>query len=250
MTTSKDTISHYGVKGMKWGVRKDIAKGNVDAYRSKILERHEKRTAPITEAEYKGLTNKKSTIAKENAEAYRIANAASSGLTGKTYITLDKRDNNVYAALLDPSGDRKAKKVQLDLMVKEDLVSPSKRERIDTFIETLDSDIPFAGRMHKGRDFVSAAMADKALSTHELGLKYYEKFAQTQTMDTPLSSKYFQEIAKKGYNSLVDDADAGIITRMPVIVLDSSKSLEVRTSAILDKLSVMEAQEKLKDYLN
>lgn len=244
-----DSLTHYGVKGMKWGVRKAQANANVANYRQGISSRYASRPQTISESEYKKLDTKDSVLAKKNQEAYRIANAANSALNGKTYISVDKRDNDVYAALLDASGNSKAKKSQLILGVNEDLISPSKKQRVDTFIEVLNSDIPFQGKTIKGRDLVSYTLADKAASTKDLGLKYYNQFAQSQVMNTPLSTKYFDTIRKKGYNALLDDADANLVTKLPVIVLDSKKSLTVKSQSVMSKLEILEAQEQLQDFL-
>ena len=54
-TPSSDFLAHYGVKGMKWGVRKAIARGN-----KKALERHfRKSTKALAKLQDKGLNSKK-----------------------------------------------------------------------------------------------------------------------------------------------------------------------------------------------
>lgn len=42
-----------------------------------------------------------------------------------------------------------------------------------------------------------------------------------------LRKRYFAELNKKGYNMIIDDADAGIISDSPVIVFNRQKSLEI-----------------------
>ena len=52
-------------------------------------------------------------------------------------------------------------------------------------------------------------------------------FAVSLGGSAALRERYFAELNKKGYNMIIDDADAGIISNSPVIIFDRKKSLTV-----------------------
>ena len=57
--------------------------------------------------------------------------------------------------------------------------------------------------------------------------KEYNMFAVSLGGSEELRKRYFSELNKKGYNMIIDDADAAIIANSPIIVFDRQKSLEV-----------------------
>ena len=57
--------------------------------------------------------------------------------------------------------------------------------------------------------------------------KEYNMFAVGLGGSEALRQKYFSELNKKGYNAIIDDGDAGVISNSPIIVFDRGKSLEV-----------------------
>ena len=240
-------LKHAGVKGMKWGVRKEEAARNVDAYRQGIVERHTYSTKAISKAEYNSMSKTPVKIADRDSSLYRVAGKAGRGTVNDiTYVTKDKRDNDKYVALLAPAG-KMGPKFQQSLSSNKELVSPSKRERIETLVSTLDKNVPgpYNRSVVKGRDYLMLDPVDKALSDFDLGLKYYNQFAQNQVLRTPLHTEYFNAVKEKGYSALVDDADAGIVSKTPVIVFNGLNTLKVNSSNRLSDLEIEDAQLRL-----
>lgn len=229
-------LFHHGVKGMKWGVRQDRELKRIQ-YRQGILERSALKTKPISKEEYNSLNKTRVTLATQNSTLYRVSGRKDGKTTDITYVTNNKLDNNAYVALLAPGGNVKAKKYQITLAATRALISPSEKERVDTFIELLKDD--------KYRRAVEFTENDKARTAKELGLAYYRQFVQSQTFKTPLHSAYFETIRQKGYNALVDDADTGIVTKTPIIVFNSANSLSILSSRKLSKKEVDSAADTL-----
>ena len=185
-------------------------------------------------------------LADSGAKLHRVAGSSSSKLTDTTYVTLNETDHNRYISLLAPNGGRASTKYDISITTQRGLISPSKKARIDTFIETLSSDIPYGKSTIKGRAFLETSHVDKALSDFELGLKTYENFAQSQVMRTPLHTAYFDRVKSKGYTALVDDADSGLISDIPVILFTDVARATVTSSRKLSKNEIIETQRNLK----
>ena len=113
----------------------------------------------------------------------------------------------------------------------EDLISPSKKERVDTFIKLMMSDPKFneAYRAQKQtyQLIKDPSKAKKIEQTVDGLKKEYDMFAVSLGGSAALRDRYFAELNKKGYNMIIDDADAGIISNSPVIIFDRQKSLKV-----------------------
>lgn len=140
-TFVSDNLEHYGVKGMKWGVRKDRANALAENYRAGIRNRHGRQIQPISPSEFASMSKTPVKVAGKNTQIYRVSGSPNERLKSATYVTTSIKDNDTYVALLDPGGKAKSKKYQMTLSSSVDLISPSKKERIEAFIKTLDSEI-------------------------------------------------------------------------------------------------------------
>lgn len=244
-------LAHHGIIGMHWGVRKEqerIADQNVQNYRAGIIKRQPIHSKPITKADYDKLSKEPVKVADANSTLYRVTGSPSVALSNVTYVTQSKEDNSKYVALLAPKGNIKSDKYQLTLSTSKDLISPSKRTRIDTFISTLNDDIPLPNSRQtvKGRAYMESDPVAKSLSSFELGLKTYNQFAQSQVFNTPLHTAYFNKLRAAGYNSLVDDADKGLVTDTPVIIFPDLSGAKVTSVTKLSKDDVLNAQLNLR----
>jgi hypothetical protein len=251
MMTESDFLEHYGVLGMKWGVRKDRkrqADSKVAEYRKGILKRHASNSGPISEAQFNQMSSAKVRIAPAGSVVKRLAGSPSGNLKDKTYVSVTKNDHGVYTALLAPNGNLKAPKFDLDVTVSSALVSPSKKERIETFMEVLDLDVtaPNGYGTVKGRAYVEFDETNKTQTSRALGLQTYNRFVQSQVFNTPLHTAYFEKIKSKGYTALVDDADKGIVTAAPVIVFSQQAGAVVTAARRVSKDEIVDAQLNLK----
>lgn len=240
-----EELLHFGVLGMKWGVhrkQKRAAKQNVDA---SVLDLQTNRSPyvcrEITEKEYKRLPSKP---IKLGSDFLRIAANNKGELRDFAYVSKSEKDNNRYKALLAPEGKITNKKFELKIKTAKEAISPSEKERIDTFIKTLNQDVQgLDGKsMAKGREWIEGKNPVQALSDRELGLKYYNLFAQKQVMNTPLHQAYFNNLKLKGYNALVDDADRGIVTDLPVIIFPKESGARVTEIKPVSKDDLINAQ--------
>lgn len=105
-------IRHYGVLGMHWGVRRSELPGY--SFDPKYSE--------VRDAISKG------------SIVYRISSRKHEIDTGRTFVFSDRKDaENLGKKIkeLDP----KSKAFLLSMKVKKDLIGPSEKERVDTFLE-------------------------------------------------------------------------------------------------------------------
>lgn len=123
------------------------------------------------------------------------------------------------------------KTFDLSMIAKEDLISPSKRERVSTFIELMVNDPKFKEAYQAQKQtyqlIKNPNKAKKINQTVKELEKEYSMFAVSLGGNEELRKRYFSELNKKGYNMVIDDADAAIIANSPIIVFDRKKSLEV-----------------------
>lgn len=247
-----DSLSHFGVKGMKWGRRKDdpsnpkssneLVKA-AGANAKKILKpaqdiRVERMFSEVP-VKYSELSSKDVTISK-GKELVRVTKRKNEKLSDITYASHTKEDIDRYRSVMSaPGGIRMAKAkysttYEATYEATKALKSPSEKARVDAFIELLDTkSIPVGkrGKTITGREYLKRtgmAMASdvKKLETQELGLKYYNSATSLQFKKTPLNTAYFNSIRSKGYNLVIDDNDRRIISDEPIIILDTKGSIK------------------------
>jgi hypothetical protein len=236
---------------MKWGVRKEQkreANRKLDSFLARVGTRHDLATAEITEAEYKKLPSKP---VKLGSDFLRIDGKNKGTLRNDiVYVSKNEHDHNRYKAVLAPGGKASAKRFELKVKTATEAISPSHKERIDTFIRTIGQDIPdpHGGPAVSGRVWVEGEHPDpgRALNNRELGLKYYNTFAQQQVHATPLHTAYFNNLKKKGYNALVDDADRGHISDLPIVLFPKESGASVVEIKRVSKQELIDARSNLK----
>jgi hypothetical protein len=241
-------LAHFGVKGMHWGIRKE-AKAGLKRFASQAQDRIQYVNREITEEEYKSLSSKPVRVADKGSSFSRVAFRNATSLSPDfVYVTTNAQDHNTYVALLNSKGlagnPRNEKKLNLTISTDKSVVSPGMKERVDTFVKTLDSKIvdPNDHQEHTGREYLVGdheSPVTKALSNRELGLKYYQTFAQSQHARSPLTSEYVNRIKKKGYTALIDDADRGFMAKTPLMIFpkeSGARIVEVKPITVEDTL--------------
>lgn len=229
-------LLHHGVKGQQWGVL------HGPPY-------------PIDQQDHitrirKGTTIKRLSINDESAAK------------GHAYVTFLKSDTEHYKGFFGArlSAIHKGKDVySITMKAKEDLISPSKKERVKTFIELYKSD-PVIGKelggYHKS-DYHEFTPLPKMfyeiqyskLDEKQLKSKGYDTFVRSIGGNEYIRNAYFNKLAQKGYSFVNDDQDAGRFGKAPSIIFDREKSTEYKNQNVVSKKEIMETWRKEGTYI-
>ena len=172
-------------------------------------------------------TRKDGFILKKGTEIHRTTYNPNEEQTGHAYASFKNKDTVGYAKRQKMFSQGKTT-YDMTMKVKDILVLPSERERIDTFIKLMSTDPKFVQDYKKQRAAYMLIKKDMKIEQTIKGLeKEYNMFAVGLGGSEALRQKYFSELNKKGYNAIIDDGDAGVISNSPIIVFDRGKSLDV-----------------------
>lgn len=268
-----DFLSHYGVKGMKWGVSKEhhreyqevatrdtannIAKrqmANVNMVRYMATGRGRQERRKFDEQWYNSLSTGKEHMPKGATLNRVVRGVDATALSGHVYVSKIKSDTDLYTATIPAftNGFKAGKKqyhsaYQVTLETKKSLSMPSAKERVDTFIDTLKT--PDGKQWLKDNGYKDEI---NELNSKEVGLKYYDQFNKfAGNKDVKFNSTYFNAVKSKGYDALLDDNDAGIWSKQPTILLNAKGSVKITNVRQLSADEINDAQRrvmKLRDY--
>ena len=127
---------------------------------------------------------------------------------------------------------------QVSLETKKRLSMPSEKERVDTFIETLQTK---SGRQWL-KDNGYKGQIDE-LNAKEVGLKYYKKFNKyAGNQAVKFNDTYFNAVKSKGYDAILDDNDAGVWSKEPTILLSPKNTVKVTKVRQLSADEINQAQ--------
>lgn len=261
-------LTHYGVKGMKWGVRNEhireykevatkdtannIAKrqmASVNMVRYMAAGRGIQERQKFDETWYNNLSSGKEYLDKGHDLSRVVRGVDRSALSGGfMYVSQLKSDHDMYTATIPAftNGFNAGKKqyhsaYKVSLETKKKLSMPSPKERVDTFIETLqtkDGKKWLAENGYKGE-------IDE-LNAKQVGLKYYQKFNKfAGNKDVKFNNVYFDTVKAKGYDAMIDDNDAGIWSKKPTIILNPKGSVKITNVRQLSAAEINDAQRKV-----
>lgn len=229
-------IAHYGVLGMKWGVRR---------YQPYPKGKH---------GTFLGQSRDEDVVIKKGTKAYRLQKGEALA-PGQSYVSFDTFDHYKYVAhtaagemgLGIDLSDGKGK--SLRMVLDRDIIAPSYEATMDAFIHTISEmegpkkfakDALTSGRSKEQdkaqqKRFINNLM-DTTLSD---GLdNAYLMFSATLMKDTKAKEIFFNDLKKKGYNAIIDDNDKRFgsgFTESPVILFDSSNIKVNKSVSITDK---------------
>lgn len=260
----EDYLAHYGVKGMKWGVRKDQyrdysekatktehfspktrSKATVNMYRYFATGGKMKSGQKYNEEWYNNLDTGKRYIRKGATLNRVVRGVDKNALAGRLYVAKRKDDSEMYKATIPyvqkkgAAGKRQYHSVyQVSMKTKKRLSMPSEKERIDTFIETLQTK---SGRQWL-KDNGYKGQIDE-LNAKEVGLKYYKKFNKhAGNQAVKFNDTYFNAVKAKGYDAILDDNDAGVWSKEPTILLSPKSTVKVTKVRQLSADEINQAQ--------
>jgi len=266
-----DVLTHFGTKGMHWGVRKSIESRTDRKFRNESQKPFRSAQLPelktrlgqalnrkgMSKEEYAKLGTKEVSVnaGKTLRRITRNPNADSQG--GNLFVSRTMKDAQVYRGVLPSSkflGSYRRpsegySEVTMKVIVK--LKSPSEKERVDIFIRLMDerSIKTTSGTSISGREWLTESgygRQVKKLDSLDLGLKYYQKFTKDNGLqNSPINSAYFKSLKKKGYNAIVDDNDRNIVAKEPWLVIDSKGSLKNLRVKPLSTNDILKAQRNL-----
>ena len=220
-------LVHYGVKGMKWGVR-----------------RYQNKDGTLTNAGKKRYSED-DVIIKKGTEVHRIIPKSwvdrEKSLSGHAYASYKSEDTERYKhfARLFGGGDNY---VDMTFKAKDVIVSPSRKKRVDEFIKLMDSDPNARQAMIKSTRtpllFMPKSRLNK-LDDPKQAEKAYEKFSYLLVSKRELRDPYFKRLEDAGYSMVIDDADVrGGISKSPIIVFDRNKSMSLESMKTLNEEKV------------
>ena len=212
-------LAHYGVKGMKWGVRR---------HHDDIVVRKGRKIQRIS-------TSKEDT--KNPSRAYAYA----------SYLRKDrKKYEKDFSKLLgegrivnDPSSSKKnSSTYKITYRNKNALVSPSFKRRIEYRNKVLEGKQGNAIKKEmiktakdRFRIIFNRDPSDKEIQAviNQSNERIKQQlFGLTISRSKTARDAYFQELGKEGYNAVVDDADSYGYAKSALIILDRYKDLEYK----------------------
>lgn len=218
---SKEELIHYGVKGMRWGVRKKYYKDYMDNDR----------------------------VIKKGTDIQNISRNRERQLKDDSpvYGAYTKHDRNTYAGLYANSiqwmGD---KAIRNELKVTSDVKIPSQKKAVDTFMELYKKDPEGISRsignayaecmMFNKIDSIRNWNADRVTNKFSkkgedwIQSKGYLMFNQSMTADreSKARTEYYKLLSKKGYDAISDinDVQSGYNSDDPIIFINPPKNLK------------------------
>jgi hypothetical protein len=277
-------LAHHGVKGMKWGVRKDDSVADVHRTTEARGDRKQAShaaTAYMVKANMKNPSMRKMTPEKyaaltENGRTFaaglelnRITKANSETIrAGALFVSKEKEDQEFYKAIIPATGlktlpflpgsfvsggQKVYESYEQTLKTTQKLKLPSDKERVDAFMHILSQPVvavpgknaPVTGRAYLEAHGYGKQFAGK--TDQQATFSAYYQFLRTQgNQSDPVNKAYFDHLRAKGYNAVLDENDAGRYSKDPLILLTPDKSVKSTGIRRLTADEINSAQRNLK----
>lgn len=146
----------------------------------------------------------------------------------------------------------------VSIKAKEAITSPSQKARVKAYMDLLDENV-------QGKDFfndkksqtgkawledLGIDITGKGKTTEEVALNTYRDFSLRLAQGSTLGSAYYDKIKKAGYNAIIDDNDAGKLSDSPMMIFNTSKSMERVGATVLSPANIQAAKDRLTELAN
>lgn len=194
----------------------------------------------------------------------RVSTDKEETLRKSIYATFKDEDSDRYQAVLPKFwnqwgiGSEAKGGYVVSIKAKEAIVSPSQKERVKALMELMDEPITGKPRNMFGNERSkevtqtgkSWLVGDKSdLSSDAAALAMYRNFSLGLINESPLKSAYFDKLKSKGFNAIIDDNDAGKLSDSPMLIFDTSKSMERLGATVLNTESIAAARNRIVEVL-
>ena len=233
-----DYLCHFGVQGMKWGVRKDDGKSShrlklEDKYKQKGLSSNEAEkkasdrirvekilavtagvtlaAAAVTIAHNEYAKNWTKTALDEGRILQRMTEDSSGGFSSKTFVSFTPKDNAHYAAFKGYTPDSKIYQVSLKSVNK--ITAPSNHTVNKLWAEAIKENAMQIKSNNNLNQFSNTLFSkDPEIRRASIGVV---------SRDSPLWKSFSNKLQAAGYNAVIDYTDAGGGADKPLILLNA-----------------------------
>lgn len=247
----ENDLYHFGVKGMKWGIRRDRNKGGSSTSSPKRYNE-----GAVKGKEYTDYGDGRITIKKGTNLQRLIGPDTKQDIAGATYASFTKYDNNSYIRHIAGKGFLGGgRDTKLTLKATTDLKSPSTEEAGKLFFQLLkdnpkvreDYGNSFLGMRYKDKELDALAKGsnkEKTIEEYKLANSTFGLYSTKSTQDA-----FYKVVEDKGYNMLRDENDISAgYSKAPVILLDGSKSVTIESRTSVNDEMRKEAKSYVKQY--
>jgi hypothetical protein len=154
---------------------------------------------------------------------------------------------------------------ELTYEAKRDIVSPNKKTRVKVFSEMIENDPTLVKKIHddlikdkffgknpEQREEINKVLTitkDVKLSDIQKDKRAFQLFSASLNNSDEIRNKYFDILKGYGLNAIVDDNDAGEITRKPMIIIEPADVIQLVEAKELMAKDIAEAyNKKSKDW--